>query len=141
MNPSKDDKARDRKDICIGVVGPCASGKTTLIQGLDQKGYNARHIAQEHSYVADMWQRITNPDILIFLDASYPVTIQRRTLNWTEADWQEQQRRLRHAREHADYYLDTDRVGIEAVLEEVLSYCESRLGIYPVKKNTTTRER
>ena len=53
----------------IGVVGPCAAGKTTLIAGLRNHGYTAKHIAQEHSYVPAMWQLLTNPDILIYLDA------------------------------------------------------------------------
>ncbi len=59
----------------IGVVGPCAAGKTTLVSGLRQAGYEVRHIAQEHSYVADMWKRLTNPDILIYLHVSYPLDV------------------------------------------------------------------
>lgn len=83
-----------------------------------------RHIAQEHSYVKDMWKRITNPDVLIFLDANYSITLQRRQLNWTEADWSEQQRRLSHAREHADLYINTDKLSIEQVLEIVIAFAE-----------------
>jgi cytidylate kinase len=106
----------------IGVVGPCASGKSTLIAGLTRLGFRTRHIAQEHSYVKDMWQRLTNPDILVFLDASYPITCQRRKLDWTEADWQEQQQRLSHARAHADLYLDTDKLSIEDVLNKTIEF-------------------
>src|SRR5664279_3401851 len=80
----------------VGIVGVCASGKSTLISGLNERGIWTRHIAQEHSYVKNMWKRITNPDILIFLDASYDVTIERLQLNWTKAEWEEQQRRLIH---------------------------------------------
>lgn len=76
----------------------------------------------------DMWQRITNPDLLIFLQVSYAVSQGRRPLNWTEADYAEQQRRLSHAREHADLYLDTDNLGVKEVLELVLAF---------VKANTT----
>jgi deoxyadenosine/deoxycytidine kinase len=110
----------------IGVVGPCGSGKTTLIAGLARLGYRTRHIAQEHSYVKDMWQRLTNPDILVFLDASWPITCQRRSLDWTEAEWQEQQFRLGHARANADLYIDTDGLSIEAVLERVLRFLVER---------------
>jgi adenylate kinase family enzyme len=53
--------------VLVGVVGPCGSGKSTLIAALEAQGYPCRHIAQEHSYVKDMWKRITNPDVLIFL--------------------------------------------------------------------------
>ncbi len=109
----------------IGVVGVCASGKSTLIKGIEARGYRARHIAQEHSYVKDMWKRITNPDILIFLDVSYPLTLQRRKLDWSEANWAEQQRRLAHAREHADFYLNTDDLNAEQVLERVITFLET----------------
>lgn len=106
----------------LGVVGPCAAGKTTLIAGLKKHGYEARHIAQEHSYVADMWKRLTNPDILIYLHVSYPLTLVRRQMNWTEAEYQTQLGRLRHAREHADLIIDTDLIGTEEVLQGVLEY-------------------
>jgi len=108
--------------ILIGVVGVCASGKSTLIRGLESRGYRARHIAQEHSYVKDMWKKITNPDVLIFLDASYPMTVSRRQLAWREADWAEQQRRLAHAREHADFYIQTDQLRPDEILEEVVQF-------------------
>jgi len=121
MNAQKE-KPPGTTQPLIGVVGPCAAGKSTLIAGLTRLGYRSRHIAQEHSYVKDMWQRLTDPDVLVFLDASYPTTCQRRKLDWTEADWQEQQQRLRHAREHADLYLDTDKLPAEEVLEQVVEF-------------------
>ena len=92
----------------IGVVGPCTAGKSTLIHNLEQYGIEARHIAQEHSYVPYMWQRITNPDVLIFLDVSYPVSLRRRKMNWNMQEYEEQQRRLEHARLHCDFYILTD---------------------------------
>ena len=125
-------KIEQRDSLLIGVVGVCASGKSTLIRGLESRGYRARHIAQEHSYVKDMWKRITNPDVLIFLDASYPVTVKRRQLNWSEADWAEQQRRLSHAREHADFYIQTDQRSADEVLEEVVRF----IGEFPAKGHT-----
>jgi len=108
----------------IGVVGPCGAGKTALTEGLKRRGYHARAIVQEHSYVPSMWQRITNPDILVFLDASYLVTCERRKLDWTEAEYAEQQRRLSHAREHAYLYLLTDELSIEEVLARVIEFIE-----------------
>ena len=59
------------KSLLVGIVGPCGSGKSTLVEGLEKHGYECRHIAQEHSYVPDMWQLITQPDILIYLNASF----------------------------------------------------------------------
>ena len=118
----KKDKPPSTNGPLIGVVGPCAAGKSTLIAGLTRLGYCTRHIAQEHSYVKDMWQRLTNPDMLVFLDVSYATTCQRRKLDWTKADWGEQQHRLRHAREKADLYLDTDKLSVEQVLERVVEF-------------------
>ena len=104
----------------IGVVGPCSAGKSTLIAELQEYGVRTRHIAQEHSYVKDMWRRLSNPDILIYLDVSYPVAQERRKLTWTEGEYQKQIHRLRHAREHADFYLSTDDLTPNEVLKKVL---------------------
>jgi len=120
------DKPPSTPKPLIGVVGPCASGKSTLIAGLTRLGFRTRHIAQEHSYVPDMWQRLTNPDILVFLDASYVITCQRRKLDWREEDWQEQQQRLSHARAHADLYLDTGNLTVEEVLAKVVGFIKSQ---------------
>jgi thymidylate kinase len=114
------------KKLLIGVVGPCGAGKSTLIAGLELLGYRTRHVAQEHSYVKDMWRRLTNPDILVFLDVSYENTCKRRKLDWTEADWQEQQERLSHARAHADLYVDTNVLSREKVLEKVVKFVKER---------------
>jgi hypothetical protein len=59
---------------------------------------------------------------LIFLDVSYPVSMQRRKFNWTLEEYQEQQRRLAHAREHADFYIMTDELSPEQVAEQVASF-------------------
>jgi ATPase subunit of ABC transporter with duplicated ATPase domains len=109
----------------IGVVGPCAAGKSTLITALKKRGYNVRHIAQEHSYVKDMWQRLTNPDILIYLDVSYPTSCLRRNMDWTEKEYQTEVKRLAHAREHADFYLDTDGMEIHEVYDAVINFLNS----------------
>ncbi|MCX6066922.1 MAG: hypothetical protein NT121_14395 [Chloroflexi bacterium] len=116
------EKPPSQNQSVIGIVGVCAAGKSTLIKGLKEHGIHPRHIAQEHSYVKDMWKRITNPDVLIFLDASFLVTRDRRQIDWTEADWAEQQRRLIHAREHADFYINTDDLTVEQVLERVIDF-------------------
>ena len=116
-----------RKPYLIGIVGPCAAGKTTLTVNLNKYGLTARHIAQEHSYVADMWQRITNPDVLVFLDGSYPVTMARRKLDWSIDDYNEQHFRLRHAKAHANLYIFTDNLTSDDVFKTVLKY----LGINP----------
>ena len=108
----------------IGVVGPCGSGKSTLIEGLEKEGYPCRHIAQEHSHVPAMWQIISRPDLLIFLDASFPVSTARRRLDWQEKDYQEQLRRLSHARQHAHLILDTDNLTPNQVLQTTLNFLD-----------------
>ncbi len=110
----------------VGIVGPCASGKSTLIAALKYPAVNFRHIAQEHSYVQTMWRQLTNPDFLIFLDASYEITCRRRNLNWTEAEYAEQHRRLAHARQHADLYILTDRLTAEEVRQQVIYFLNQK---------------
>ena len=106
----------------VGIVGPCGSGKSTLMAGLKNYGYLCRHIAQEHSYVQSMWQKIAKPDILIYLYASFSVSTSRCHLNWQKKDHDEQIHRLAHAREHADLFIDTDDLSPEQVRQKVLAY-------------------
>ncbi len=113
------------RSITIGLVGPCGSGKSTIAGRLRARGYPVKHIAQEHSFVKDMWKRIANPDVLVFLDASYPVTNARRALGWGESDYQEQRRRLAHAQEYADLYIFTDLMSVDDVEREIIQFLET----------------
>ena len=106
----------------IGIVGPCAAGKSTLAANLRGLGFRAKHIAQEHSYVPTMWQKLTHPDILIYLGVSYENTLLRRKLSWNRDEYEEQLRRLEHACQHADLVVDTDELDIQGVLREVEAF-------------------
>ncbi len=120
-------KTEPRVTYQIGLVGPCGAGKTTLSGLLNALGISARAIAQEHSFVQDMWKRLTNPRILIFLDASYAVTMARKKFSWSEAEYAEQQRRLLHARQNADLYIYTDELTPHEVLNSIVSYRNAHL--------------
>ena len=109
----------------IGLVGPCKSGKTVLKRGLAEFGYLVKHIAQEHSYVKDMWRRIAQPDILIFLEVSFQETLNRSSLNWSRSEYAQQIDRLSHARKHADLVINTSDLTPSQILVTVLEFLES----------------
>ncbi len=113
----------DSKRLRVAVVGPCSSGKSTLTNALKAAGYQARHPAQEHSYVATMWQRLTQPDVLIYLDVDYPNMRSRRPhIDGGPQRLAEQHHRLRHAREHCDFYLDTSGLSMAEVETAVFNF-------------------
>ena len=104
----------------IAIVGPCGAGKTTLAEQLRDLGFNARQIAQEHSFVPAMWKLISQPDFLIYLDVSYKQSTTRKQFHWTSKEHAEQIRRLKHARQHCDLLIDTSHLTPDEVLREVL---------------------
>lgn len=106
----------------VGLVGPCTSGKSLLRERLNKHGFIVRHIAQEHSFVPDMWKRVARPDVLIYLEVSYPVTLKRRNWSWQESEYREQLRRLAHARAHADLCVSTDRLSPDEVEVKILEF-------------------
>ncbi len=112
----------------ISIVGPCAAGKSTLARNLQALGYNAQDCAQEHSGVQTMWERIARPDLLIYLDVSLATLHQRLHVDWEQAYLDEQKRRLQHARAHAHFYLDTDRLTIAQVRDAAAEFLRGTIG-------------
>jgi len=111
----------------VAVVGPCASGKSTLTAALRAAGYEARQPAQEHSYVPDMWRRLVDPDVLIYLDISYEEALLERRPHFGERAYLEREKaRLAHARAHADLVVDTSALAAEAVAAQVMSLLEAK---------------
>jgi len=110
----------------IAIAGPCGSGKTTLAEGLRAAGYRAHQIVQEHSYVPAMWEKITRPDLLIYLDAGYAVCTDRKRLNWLPSEYEEQIARLAHARQHCDLHIRTDELTPGEVLARALEFLRAR---------------
>lgn len=116
----------DSSSLRIAVVGACASGKSTLVEALQEAGYEASHVAQEHSYVPHMWQRITSPDLLVYLDVAFDVILERRPgFNFKPDDLREQNQRLAHAREHCDLYIDTSNLTTAEVQEKTLAFLKN----------------
>jgi hypothetical protein len=96
-----------------------------VVEVLRQAGYDARHVAQEHSYVLTMWQRVSRPDVLVYLDVNYPAVKTRRpTGGFQPEHLEEQNRRLAHAREHCDLYLDTSTLAPDEVQKRVLEFLQ-----------------
>jgi deoxyadenosine/deoxycytidine kinase len=124
---SSQDNEDDRHPL-IAVVGPCASGKTTLVEGLVRHGFKARQIAQEHSYVPKMWEILTKPDVLIYVDASFESCTERKQLNWAMKDYERQIERLTYARQHCDIFLDTEGISAQEALERALEALKPLLG-------------
>ena len=111
----------------VAVVGPCASGKSTLVEALRGRGFDAHAIGQEHSGVPYLWQ-LGEPDLLIFLDVDIASTSLRRDAVWPDDLYAAQQARLANARQHANFYVDTSPLAAHDVAERVTRFLASRTG-------------
>lgn len=110
----------------IGVVGVCASGKSTLVTGLRALGYDAFSICQEHSASPHLWQH-AHPDFLVCLDASLESIRTRRTVPWGSERIAAQTERLADARRHCHLFLPTDGLSREEVLARVVQAAQGTL--------------
>lgn len=122
-----------KRPDCIVVVGPCASGKSTLVSGLRKRGYaSARLVPQEHSGVQNLWAWRGQPDVLIYLDVDVDTINSRQgRTDWTQSALDEQHARLRSAREACHLYLPTDDLTIPQVLAAVMAFIENRFTDLP----------
>ncbi len=92
----------------VAVVGPCGSGKSTLVHMLRQQEIPAREVGQEHTDMPYYWQRPA-PSRLVYLDAGLPSIRSRKSSpDWPGARLEDQIRRLAHARQKAHIYINTD---------------------------------
>lgn len=109
--------------MIVGIVGPCSSGKSTLARRLRSDGYVVREIRQEHSAVPDMWRRMTNPDVLVYLDVTMASAATREGLDAPSSWWVDERTvRLVHARAHCDLYIDTTELSPDEVYERATEY-------------------
>lgn len=119
--------ADKERPLRVAVVGPCSAGKSTLAKVLQAAGYEVRQPAQEHSYVLNMWQRLTRPDVLIYLDVDYAnMRLRRPTTDGGPQRLAEQHKRLAHARQHCDFYLDTSGLTPEQVYNQISTFLAAR---------------
>ncbi|MBA3451323.1 MAG: hypothetical protein H0T18_08940 [Chloroflexia bacterium] len=109
----------------IVVVGPCASGKSTLVNALRELGYNARASGQEHSEIASLWRHLA-PDVLISLDAAISAVRDRRDSAWPEWLHDVQVQRLSEATNAADLAIDTTELDPQTVVNMVLDFLRDR---------------
>ncbi|MGH2538474.1 MAG: hypothetical protein ACRDHL_13870 [Candidatus Promineifilaceae bacterium] len=111
------------RPLRVALVGPSAAGKSTLAAALVQAGFMVRHVAQEHSYAPAMWQQVSRPDVLLYLDAELSALQARRpSVSFGPAELAEERRRLAHARAHCDLYLDTTGLAAEEVQRRALAF-------------------
>lgn len=117
-------REQGRGGLKIAVVGPCASGKSTLVDALKARDYDAYVVAQEHSIIRDLWNR-RNPDVLIALDLDLEVVRQRRSPTWSSEIYAVQHERLREAFDAADLRIDTGEHDFGSALQMTLDLLES----------------
>jgi len=107
-------------------VGNCVAGKSTLVDSLKKRGYDAVNIPQEHSVSRRFWRRLS-PDYLVYLYCSLGVARQRRKFQWGQERMDQQWEILSEARENADLFVDTDALTQDEVLEQVIGAISSWL--------------
>ncbi|HRW06634.1 MAG TPA: hypothetical protein P5121_16130 [Caldilineaceae bacterium] len=107
----------------IKVVGISASGKSTLVKALRQRGYRARPVSQEHSNVPSLWQQFEEPEILIHLDIVLEAQQKRRPdVSWDQRALREEKARLAEAQGHANLKINTSDQTSESVLKIALTF-------------------
>lgn len=90
----------------VVIVGPCASGKSTLAANLVALGIDACVSGQEHSEIQTLWNRM-NPDVVVALQVDLETLRHRRGVSWSEQLYETQQRRLSEAFSSAHVHIDT----------------------------------
>jgi deoxyadenosine/deoxycytidine kinase len=105
----------------IVVIGPCASGKTSLTTRLQGLGYDALACGQEHSEISELW-RHRQPDVVVGLRIALDTLRQRRSDAWSEDIYARQMTRLASGYRHADLMIECDAIDQVAVVERVVAW-------------------
>jgi GTPase SAR1 family protein len=105
----------------IVVVGPCASGKSTLVNALRARGYDAHVCGQEHSEIPTLW-RHAHPDVVVSLAVDIAAVRRRRGESWPQWLHERQVARLADAAAAADIAVDTSEIDPETLVGTVVAY-------------------
>ena len=108
----------------IVVVGPCASGKSTLANRLRGLGLDARVCGQEHSAIEHLWKRL-EPDILVALDVDLRTIRARRDPFWSASLYRTQLRRLSSAFQAADLSIDSTSESADRAVQTVIDWLDA----------------
>jgi GTPase SAR1 family protein len=119
------DESKHRDELRVVVVGPCASGKSTLVNGLRKHGYDAVVCSQEHSEIPTLW-RHSDPDFLIMLEVPLKTIRDRRGAEWPESIYRAQINRLAAARKAADVVINSSTADANHVLSTALERIRRR---------------
>lgn len=104
----------------VVVVGVCGSGKTELVRRLRHHGYQARVVAQEHSFVRTLWRHQGVPDHVIVLTARPETVAERGRTTVTATILTAQVARLTDAERVATLVVATDDLSPSEVAAFVL---------------------
>jgi hypothetical protein len=108
----------------IVVIGPCASGKTSLSTRLQRLGYDAHACGQEHSDIPTLWDH-QHPDVVIGLAIELStLRARRRSETWPDRLYAVQHDRLKSGYARADLILDCDDIDQETVLTSVVDWLD-----------------
>ncbi len=111
----------------IVVIGPCASGKTSLTSRLQRLGYDALACGQEHSEIAELWKH-QQPDVVIGLRIGIDTLRRRRSSEWPETLYDRQMVRLASGFRNADLMVDCDDIDQDAVANQVVGWLREHPG-------------
>ncbi|HEX7101988.1 MAG TPA: AAA family ATPase [Nitrolancea sp.] len=103
----------------VAVVGPCSSGKSTIVDRLREHGFDAYAVSQEHSIIRRLWDH-QQPDSLVYLHIDYETVQRRRGAAWPRWIYDAQIERLHDAREHATIVLDTGRINVDETVARII---------------------
>lgn len=109
----------------VAVVGGCGSGKTTIVEHLQSRGFDAYVVGQEHSGVGALWAR-QSPDALVYLDVTLEAVRQRRDENWPEWLFKQQQTRLQDARSAASIRVNTVTLSVQEAIQQIIEQLEAK---------------